>query len=87
MDSPNAVASLRMPWMYLLMSVIVVLRPRFGGNGGKLLFAISTKSLYPSTSLAMAHMNPESSRAMAVTILVFSFPLAISLRNLPQSLT
>ena len=87
MDSPNAVASLRMPWMYLLMSVIGVLRRRFCGNMGKLLFPISTKSLYTSTSLAMAHMNPESSRAMAVTILVFSFPLAISLRNLPQSLT
>jgi len=86
-DSPNAVASLRMPWMYLLMSVIVVLRPRFCGNVGKPLFHISTKNLYPSTSLAMAHMNPESSRAMAVMTLVFSFPLAISLRNLPQSLT
>ena len=87
MGSPNAVASLRMPWMYLLLSVIVLLRRRFCGNGRKLLFPISTKSLYTSTSLAMAHMNPESSRAMAVTILVFSFPLAISLRNLPQSLT
>ncbi len=85
MDSPNAVASLRMPWMYLLMSVIVGLR--FSGNMEMSLSPISQKNLYPSTSLAMAHMNPESSRAMAVTILVFSFPLAISLRNLPQSLT
>ena len=87
MDSPNAVASLRMPWMYLLISVIVVLRRRFCGNMERSLFHISTKSLYTSTSLAMAHMNPESSRAIAVTILFFSFPLAISLRNLPHSLT
>ena len=35
----------------------------------------------------MAHMNPVSSRAMATVIFVFSFPLAMSLRNLPQSLT
>ena len=87
MDSPNAVASLRIPWLYLLMSLIVVLRRRFCGKMGMSLFHISTKSLYTSTSLAMAHMNPESSRAMAITILFFSFPLAISLRNLPQSLT
>ena len=85
MDSPNAVASLRLPWMYLLMSVIVGLL--FFGSMGMSLSHISKINLYPSTSLAMAHMNPESSRAMAVTILVFSFPLAISLRNLPQSLT
>jgi len=83
--SPNAVASLRMPWMYLRMSVIVFLQ--FCGNMGMSFSHISTKDPYPSTSLAMAHMNPESSRAMAVTILFFSFPLAISLRNLPQSLT
>jgi hypothetical protein len=51
------------------------------------LIDISAKNLYTSTSLAMAHMNPQSSRAMAVTILFFNFPLAISLRNLPQSLT
>ena len=87
MGSPNAVASLRMPWMYLLMSVIVLLRRRSCGERGKLLCPLSTRNLYTSTSLAMAHMNPQSSRAMAVTILVFSFPLAISLRNLPQSLT
>lgn len=85
MDSPNAVASLRMPWSYLLMSVIVAFR--FLENMKTLLLPISPKNLYTSTSLAMAHMNPESSRAMAVTILVFSFPLAISLRNLPQSRT
>ena len=57
------------------------------GKEGKASFPSFPRSLYTSTSLAMAHMNPESSRAMAVTTLFFSFPLAISLRNLPQSLT
>ena len=87
MDSPNVVASLRMPWMYLLMSVIVVLRRGFCGDMGMSRFPIAIKSLYTSTSLAMAHMNPQSSRAIAVTILFFSFPLIISRRNLPHSLS
>jgi len=86
-DSPNAVASPRMPWVYLLMSLIVILRRRFWGKMGMSLFHLSPKNLYTFTSRAIAHMKPDSSRAMAVTILFFSFPLAISLRNLPQSLT
>ena len=87
MGSPNAVASLRMPWMYLLISGIVGLRLDLVEIGKSLFPLFPQEYRYTFTSLAMAHMNPESSRAMAVTILFLSFPLAISLRNLPQSLT
>ena len=87
MGSPNAVASLRMPWMYLLISGIVGLRLDLVEIGKSLFSRFPQEYRYTFTSRAMAQMNPESSRAMAVTILFFSFPLARSLRNLPQSLT
>ncbi len=87
MDSPNAVASLRMPWMHLLISGMVGLRLDLVEIGKSLLALFPQEYRYTFTSRAMAQMNPESSRAMAVRTLFFSFPLAISLRNLPQSLT